>query len=83
MIKEKIPDKVMAGLQKAFSKSFYLIFEKGSAIIEKTYDKDSVQPRGPSFGYGRREAGESEMNAREYYDHLSNAYLREWSGQIR
>lgn len=42
-LEEKIPDKVMAGLQKAFSKAFYLIFEKGSVIIEKTYDKESTE----------------------------------------
>jgi len=42
-IEEKIPDKVMAGLQKAFTKAFYLIFEKGSVLIEKTYNKDSIE----------------------------------------
>lgn len=42
-LEEKIPDKVMAGLQKAFSKAFYLIFEKGTIIIEKTYDKESAE----------------------------------------
>lgn len=42
-IEEKIPDKVMIGLQKAFSKAFYLIFEKGSAIIEKTYSRESIE----------------------------------------
>lgn len=42
-LENRIPGNVMTGLQKAFSKAFYLIFEKGSAIIEKTYDKDSVE----------------------------------------
>lgn len=42
-IEEKIPDKVMTGLQKAFSKAFYLIFEKGSVIIEKTYSRESIE----------------------------------------
>lgn len=41
-LEEKVPVKVMAGLQKVFSKAFYQIFEKGSVIIEKTYDKDSI-----------------------------------------
>ncbi len=41
-LEDKIPEKAMAGLQKAFSKAFYLIFEKGSVMIEKTYDKDSL-----------------------------------------
>lgn len=42
-LEEKIPDKVMAGLQKAFSKAFYLVFENGAALIEKTYDRDSLE----------------------------------------
>lgn len=42
-LEEKIPNTVMMGLQKAFSKAFYLIFEKGPAIIEKTYDRDSIE----------------------------------------
>lgn len=42
-LENRIPEKVMAGLQKAFSKAFYLIFEKGAVIIEKTYDKDSIE----------------------------------------
>lgn len=42
-LEERIPGKIMAGLQKAFSKAFYLIFEKGNIIIEKTYDRDSIE----------------------------------------
>lgn len=42
-LEEKIPDRIMAGLQKAFSKAFSLIFEKGNIIIEKTYDRDSIE----------------------------------------
>ena len=42
-LEEKLPDKIMAGLQKAFSKAFSLIFEKGNIIIEKTYDRDSLE----------------------------------------
>lgn len=42
-LEEKVPEKVMSGLQKAFSKAFYLIFEKGVGVIEKTYDKDSLE----------------------------------------
>lgn len=38
-IEEKIPEKVMNTLQKAFSGVFYLIFERGSVIIEKTYQR--------------------------------------------
>lgn len=42
-LEKRIPEKVMGGLQKAFSKAFYLIFEKGAAVIEKTYDKSSIE----------------------------------------
>lgn len=42
-LQEKIPHKVMAGLQRAFSKAFYLIFSKGVVLIEKTYDKTSIE----------------------------------------
>lgn len=42
-LEEKIPDKVMTGLQKAFSKAFYVVFENGAALIEKTYDRDSLE----------------------------------------
>ena len=42
-IEEKIPEKVMNTLQKAFSGAFYLIFEKGSVIIEKTYQREEIE----------------------------------------
>lgn len=41
-LEKKIPQKVLSGLQKAFFKAFCIIFEKGTAIIEKTYDKDAA-----------------------------------------
>lgn len=41
-LESKVPEKTFLGLQKAFSKAFSIIFEKGTALIEKTYDKDSV-----------------------------------------
>lgn len=41
-LEDRIPEKVMHGLQKAFAKAFGLVFEKGAVIIEKTYDKDSL-----------------------------------------
>jgi len=42
-LEDKVPEKVLDGLQKAFSKAFYLIFEKGAVVIEKTYDKESLE----------------------------------------
>ncbi len=42
-LEEKIPAKTLAGLKKAFAKGFSVIFEKGSVLIEKTYDRDSIE----------------------------------------
>lgn len=42
-LEERVPEKVIDGLQKAFSKAFYLIFEKGVGVIEKTYDKETLE----------------------------------------
>lgn len=42
-LENRIPEKVMIGLRKAFSNAFYLVFEKGAVIIEKTYNKDSIE----------------------------------------
>lgn len=42
-LEKRIPEKVLSGLQKAFSKAFYFVFEKGVAVIEKTYDKSSIE----------------------------------------
>lgn len=41
-LKEKIPDKVCSALETAFCKAFFLIFEKGTGIIEKSYNKESL-----------------------------------------
>lgn len=38
-ISEKIPDKLESTLNMAFRKAFELVFEKGTGVIEKTYDK--------------------------------------------
>lgn len=40
---EKVPEKIYANLQKAFCKAFEIVFEKGTGVIEKTYDRDSIQ----------------------------------------
>ncbi len=55
--------KMLAGLKKTFSKGFSVIFEKGSALIEKTYDRDSIERDFQINGYamdvkgGRKEIG--------------------------
>lgn len=42
-VEEKIPEKIYTGLKKAFGKGFGVVFDKGNAIIEKTYDRDSME----------------------------------------
>lgn len=42
-IKEKIPEKLKLTLEGAFFKSFQLVFQKGNAYIEKTYNKDRIK----------------------------------------
>ena len=39
LLEEKVPAKLQETLNAAFSKAFELIFEKGTGIIEKTYDR--------------------------------------------
>lgn len=42
-LEKKIPDKVYSALEKAFSKAFEIVFEKGTAVIEKSYKKDTIE----------------------------------------
>lgn len=39
---QKIPPKVYNGLEAAFQKGFSLLFQKGTNLIEKSYDKDDI-----------------------------------------
>lgn len=41
-LEEKIPEKVRFAFEKAFCSAFTIIFEKGTEIIEKSYDKESL-----------------------------------------
>ena len=38
-----MPEKLQGTLDTAFAKAFHLIFEKGTAVIEKTYRKDEIE----------------------------------------
>lgn len=40
---EKVPQKLQETLDAAFAKAFTLIFQKGSSVIEKTYQKDEFE----------------------------------------
>ena len=42
-IEEKIPEKLEATLDAAFYKAFFLIFEKGTGVIEKTFKGEELQ----------------------------------------
>lgn len=44
-LKEKVPDKLQDTLDGAFAKAFALIFEKGTGVIEKTYQKEKAEAR--------------------------------------
>ena len=39
---EKVPQKVYAGLESAFCKGFTAVFERGSKLIEKSYNRDNI-----------------------------------------
>lgn len=43
LLAEKVPEKLQHTLDIAFEKAFHLIFEKGTGIIEKTYQKDKME----------------------------------------
>lgn len=38
----KVPEKLQTALNMAFAKAFQLIFEKGTSVIEKTYDRERI-----------------------------------------
>ena len=42
-LEEKIPPKLQGTLDAAFAKAFALIFEKGTGIIEKTYQREKLE----------------------------------------
>lgn len=43
LIAERVPNKLQETLDAAFAKSFTLIFEKGTNIIEKTYNREDLE----------------------------------------
>ena len=42
-LESRIPEKVYAGLESAFCKAFSVVFNQGSALIEKSYNKDDLK----------------------------------------
>ena len=43
LLEKKVPANLQSTLDSAFSKAFYLVFEKGTDVIEKTYKRDELQ----------------------------------------
>lgn len=43
LVEKKVPDTLQNTLETAFNKAFVTVFEKGAAIIEKTYNKEKQQ----------------------------------------
>lgn len=43
LLGKKVPSNLQGTLDKAFSKAFYVVFEKGTGVIEKTYNRDDLQ----------------------------------------
>ena len=44
-LEKKVPEKVLSGLQAAFSKGFALLFSRGTKILEKTYDPETLRQK--------------------------------------
>lgn len=42
-LEEKVPPKVYAALESAFCKAFTLVFQKGTGLIEKSYNREKLQ----------------------------------------
>lgn len=42
MLEAKVPDKIRTNLEKAFCVAFTTVFEKGTGIIEKSYDRQKI-----------------------------------------
>lgn len=61
-IEEKIPEKVYSGLKKAFGKAFGIVFDKGTTVIEKTYDRETVEKDHDITDYAmKRKGGKKEL----------------------
>lgn len=43
LLADKVPENLQSTLDKTFSKAFYYIFEKGTGIIEKTYNRNRIE----------------------------------------
>ncbi len=68
-MEEKIPEKVYVGLESAFCKGFSIVFQKGRAVIEKSYNKNEMKENHTVYDFafrvkgGRHEIREMQRNA--------------------
>lgn len=42
-LEEKIPKNMIETFEKAFEKGFYYVFEKGTTVIEKSYNSEKIK----------------------------------------
>ena len=71
-LEEKIPAKASAALEAAFVKAFSLVFEKGTGVIEKSYDRQAIQT-----GFALRQHAMQVRGSRQDY----GAFRRERRGR--
>ena len=43
LLEQKVPPNLQGTLNTALTKAFYLIFEKGTSVIEKTYKREELE----------------------------------------
>ena len=55
LLEKKVPQNLQKTLDTAFSKAFYLIFEKGTGVIEKTYKKEELEKTYKINEFARRQ----------------------------
>lgn len=59
LVEKKVPDTLQNTLEAAFTKAFVAVFEKGAALIEKTYRKDKQISR---YKHNKREMEQEDFN---------------------
>ena len=82
-IEEKIPAKLEATLEAAFYKAFLLIFEKGTAVIEKTFKGEELQLEfqvNDETFFAETGIGGKEKQTAEF---CGNDCRRNWAGGVR
>lgn len=58
LLEQKIPTGLQNTLDNAFSKAFQMVFEKGTGVIEKTYNKDELKKKYQINAYAAKIRGD-------------------------